>query len=248
MPDTTLDGSIKIRSTKRPRWRLQHKRKKKIVGPLEAQAKLAQNPDYIRLSKDLAAADDWLERERKKMHEEAKGHAISDQTMLVFEDARGQKIAISQKMKDIEWQLIPDSRWHAQVGWKAEDYFQDPQVISLCKAIETDNIAEMERLIAAGADVNAIGKDGMTPLLWAFPEEKPERCECLLHHGANPNVFIESDFGVGTRPFHPVPGGPFFFVDRGCHEGQSMMHLAAASPDMDYLRLFCARGQCQPRR
>jgi ankyrin repeat protein len=216
--------------------------RKKVVGPLEAQAKLAENPDYVRLSKDLAAADGWLERVQEKMQEEGKSQPIPDQTMAVFEDARGQKIATARKMKDIEWQQIPDSRWHAIVGWKAEDYFHDPQVISLCKAIEANDIAEMERLIAAGADVNVIGKDGMTPLLWAFPDQKPERFEYLLRHGANPNVFFQSDFGVGTRPFHPIPGGFSYVVDQGCCAGQSVTHLSAQAPDIDFLRLVLDHG------
>jgi uncharacterized protein len=36
----------------------------------------------------------------------------------------------------------------------------------------------------------------MTPLLWAYPENKLERFKLLLEHGANPNVIIESDFGT----------------------------------------------------
>jgi uncharacterized protein len=216
--------------------------RKKIQGPLEEAATLAQNQDYLRLSKDLATANEMVERVQKQRSEEAKGQQISDKTTAELQAAMAKKIAIARQMKEIEWQQIPDSRWHAQVGWKAEDYFHDPQVISLCKAIEANDIAEMERLIAAGADVNAIGKDGMMPLLWAFPDQKPERFECLLRHGANPNVLFESDFGVGTRPFHPIPAGFSYVVDRGCHAGQSVMHLTAQAPDIDYLRLVLDHG------
>ncbi len=38
----------------------------------------------------------------------------------------------------------------------------------------------------------------MTPLFWAWPDDKLDRFERLLTHGADPNVIIESDFGTGN--------------------------------------------------
>jgi hypothetical protein len=92
--------------------------------------------------------------------------------------------------------LLPHSSFHQKVGWKAEAYFRDPKVIALCHAIEANDLAEMERLIKAGADINAQGKGKMTPLLWAFPDNKLDRFKLLLEHGANPNVIVEDDFGT----------------------------------------------------
>jgi hypothetical protein len=86
--------------------------------------------------------------------------------------------------------------WHEKVGWKAEEYFDDPQVIALCIAIEANDIAEIDRLVAAGANVNAKGKGNMTPLLWAYPDNKLNRFKRLLEHGADPNVVIQSDFNT----------------------------------------------------
>jgi ankyrin repeat protein len=86
--------------------------------------------------------------------------------------------------------------FHQRCGWKAEDYFTDPQVIALCKAIEANDLAEMERLVKAGADINAQGKDKMTPLLWAFPDNHLPRFKWLLEHGANPNVIVEGEFNT----------------------------------------------------
>ena len=96
--------------------------------------------------------------------------------------------------------------WHQKCGWKAEDYFDDPKVVELCRAIEANDLREMDRLIAAGADVNALGKGKMTPLLWAYPDSKLERFKKLLEHGANPNVVIESDFNShgGMSPGNSV--------------------------------------------
>lgn len=95
------------------------------------------------------------------------------------------------------------STWHEKCDWKAKNYFDDPQVIALCKAIEANDIKEIDRLVAAGAKVNAQGKGNMTPLLWAFPDNKPERFKKLLELGADPNVIVESDFNTrmsGIRP------------------------------------------------
>jgi len=99
--------------------------------------------------------------------------------------------------------LLPSRTYHQRCGWKAEDYFTDPKVIALCKAIEANDLAEMERLVKEGADVNAQGKGNMTPLLWAFPDNHLPRFRWLLEHGADPNVKIESEFN--TRGFM-VPG------------------------------------------
>jgi ankyrin repeat protein len=108
---------------------------------------------------------------------------------------------------------VMGSTWHQKCGWQAEDYFDDPQVIALCHAIEANNLAEIDRLVVAGANVNAEGKGKMTPLLWAFPDNKIERFKRLLEHGANPNVVIESDFN--TRG--------------GMSAGDSVTHMACST-------------------
>jgi uncharacterized protein len=95
--------------------------------------------------------------------------------------------------------LLPGRTFHQRCGWRAEDYFTDPKVVALCKAIEANDLAEMERLVRAGVDVNAEGKGKMTPLLWAFPDNHLPRFEWLLEKGANPNIVVESEFN--TRGF-----------------------------------------------
>lgn len=92
--------------------------------------------------------------------------------------------------------VLPNSTLHERLDWQAEKYFTDPQVIALCRAIEANDLREIDRLVAAGADVNARGKHMMTPLLWAFPDNKLDRFKRLLEHGADPNVLVESDFGT----------------------------------------------------
>ena len=121
---------------------------------------------------------------------------------------------------------IMGSTWHEKCSWVAEDYFDDPKVISLCKAIEANDLEEIDRLVAAGADVNAQGKGKMTPLLWAFPDNKLARFERLLQHGANPNVIIESDFN--TRG--------------GMLPGDSVTHMAARTYFPGYCKTVFEHG------
>lgn len=117
--------------------------------------------------------------------------------------------------------------WHHKFDWKAEEYFDDPQVIALCRAIEANDLEEMERLIQAGADVNKKGKGNMTPLLWAFPDNKPERFEKLLEHGADPNIIVTSDFN--TKMSGIVPG-------------DSMTHMACRTHFPKYFDLVFEHG------
>jgi uncharacterized protein len=102
---------------------------------------------------------------------------------------------------------LTGSTFHQKVGWKAKDYFDDPKAIALCHAIEADDLAEIDRLVAAGANVNTRGKDNMTPLLWAYPDDKLARFTRLLELGANPNIAItsglgRSGFGAGDSVTH----------------------------------------------
>ncbi|PHS07134.1 MAG: ankyrin [Blastopirellula sp.] len=110
-------------------------------------------------------------------------------------------------------------------SWQADDYFDDAQVIALCHAIEANDLEEIDRLITAGADVNAIGKDNMTPLLWAFPDNKLERFEKLLEHGADPNVIFKSQFG--TKVFEA---------------NDSLIHLVIKTRAEGYLEVILKNG------
>ena len=80
-----------------------------------------------------------------------------------------------------------DGHPHHRLKWKAEDFFSDPGVISLCKAIEAKNLGEIDRLVKSGVNVNATGRGNMTPLLWAFPMGEIV-FKKMLELGADPNV------------------------------------------------------------
>lgn len=119
------------------------------------------------------------------------------------------------------------STWHEKFDWKAEDYFDDPQVVALCRAIEANDLEEIDRLVTAGADVNALGKDNMTPLLWAYPDNQSDRFEKLLELGADPNVIFQSNFNSDGKV---------------TFRGTSITHLASATWFPRYFDLVFAHG------
>lgn len=214
---------------------------KKVLEPLERRLALAGNEEFAKLTKEHAAA----QAEIKQYDSLVLGNSrqrLTPEESKAREAAIEKQATLGKQLQELTWQLDPGSRWHARVGWKAEDYFQDDRVIALCRAIEADDLPTMEQLIKDGANVNTVSKDGMTPLLWAFPERKFARFELLLKHGADPNVIIQSTFGLKGQPFHPFPSGGQFSEDRGCAAGHSVLHLAARSPQIEYLQAVMANG------
>lgn len=210
-----------------------------VLKAITVQATLAEDKEHAALAKELAPARLEVSRLQSLV---AKNYPPPDDLRDQLRAANAKATDIAQRMKDIEFRLLPDSRWHARNGWKAEDYFQDEKVIALCKAIEADDLATMREIIAAGVDVNAVGKCGMTPLLWSFPDRKLERFRLLLEHGANPNVPLTGDVGLKDQAFHPYVTGGSSFLDRGCHEGHTVTLLACRSPVIDYFRVVMEHG------
>lgn len=204
----------------------------------QAKAAFLEDDEYVKLAQVVKDANAVA---RSHMDAVQRGGASKEQDEA-YREAMTRKNDAATRMKEIEFELSPASRWHALAGWKSADYFEDAQVVELCDAIERNDVPEMERLISAGANVNARGKDNMTPLLWALPDRKHERFLCLLNNGADPNVIISSDFGTAGRPFHPYPAGGALVKDRGCKPGQSVTHLAARSPDIEYLKAVLQHG------
>lgn len=75
------------------------------------------------------------------------------------------------------------------------DTYQDSRVVELVKAASVGNTHKVEKLAAGGVDVNAVGRGGATPLIWALHSKNYEGVEALLKVGANPNLYVpEFDF------------------------------------------------------
>ena len=81
--------------------------------------------------------------------------------------------------------------------WQPTDLFQDPQVVALAVAIKKGDLKKIDELLDSGVDVNAQGKDDITPLGWALMIKNKAAFRRLLERGADPNQKILK-FGTGA--------------------------------------------------
>lgn len=213
-----------------------------LLKPLRQKASLLRNDRYRVLKQELAAAAAQHQKDTLAFNSYQGTDSLNSDEYRRYEASKSLRNAAAARVRRLEWEIDPSTRWHQRVGWKASDYFEDPQVISLCEAIERDDRAAMRRLLDVGVKADTVGRDGMTPLLWAFPDRRVERFKLLLDYGADPNVFLESDFGVGGKPLHPYPHGGSLLADRGCRAGVAVSHLACRSPERAFMRAAFAHG------
>ncbi len=66
--------------------------------------------------------------------------------------------------------------------------WSDPQVAELATAAVNGDIARIDQLVAAGVDVNAQGRLGLTPLYFVYQAKNKAGFARLLQHGASPNI------------------------------------------------------------
>jgi ankyrin repeat protein len=67
----------------------------------------------------------------------------------------------------------------------ASDLFPNPRAVLLVEAAMAGDAEEARRLVAAGAAVNARGRQGVTPLLWAVAHGDVQAMNILLRLGAD---------------------------------------------------------------
>ncbi len=84
-------------------------------------------------------------------------------------------------------------------GETAHEYFGPTPEAELARAAAEGKVADVKRLVKAGAKVNATGRESMTPLVWAITARNPQGMRALLELGANPNQPVGPE-----KEFHPV--------------------------------------------
>ncbi len=98
----------------------------------------------------------------------------------------------------------------------ARHTWPDSQVAALATAAQDGDVAEIDRLVAAGVDVNTKGLGCTTPLYWALRNLNKAGYKRLLEHGASPNVETT--------------------------DGDSVMHFAAGWIEPEWLELALQHG------
>lgn len=98
----------------------------------------------------------------------------------------------------------------------ASKVFADPRVAALADAAVSGDAERVRTLVKDGADPNAHGDRGVTPLEWALLRKDRRGMEALLDAGADP-----ARPGVG---------------------GATALHMAAMADDPSFLRLLLDRG------
>ena len=93
-----------------------------------------------------------------------------------------------------------------------EDMFPNDEITqALVEAASDGDIEKLDELVAKGADVNAKGVRGYTPLVWVIEHPNKEGLKRLLQLGADPNVQREgSNFSPlqwAVRSSSPLGGG-----------------------------------------
>lgn len=73
-------------------------------------------------------------------------------------------------------------------GTTVDRWFADPRARDLADAAGRGDADRVAALIRAGADPNAAGRDGVTPLVWALGRHSRGGVRALLAHGADPNA------------------------------------------------------------
>jgi ankyrin repeat protein len=79
---------------------------------------------------------------------------------------------------------------HGNLRYDVREVFAgDPGALALAEAAGRGDVREINRLVAAAANVNAVGKYGITPLWWAAWAENYDGFATLLENKADPNAY-----------------------------------------------------------
>ena len=109
-------------------------------------------------------------------------------------------------------------------GKLTPERFFDGQMLELGRAIVKGDTAEIQAAIRSGADPNSCGREGVTPLIFAYAVSKKKAMVTLLQNGADPNLRITA------------PQAPSTMLN------QSAMTIIAETKDNEYLKILLDHG------
>lgn len=105
-------------------------------------------------------------------------------------------------------------------------FFSGEAEQQLCLAIQCGDMSWMQSLLAAGADANAVGRHGMTPLWWSYLHLQEPSFKLLLSVGCDVTVPVnlppelwpdrrQMDYSRGDSILLFVAGCSYGIVDAG---------------------------------
>jgi ankyrin repeat protein len=93
----------------------------------------------------------------------------------------------------------------------AENVFESPDVVAICKAIERHDYKTMD-VLKGKININTIGKQGITPLVWAYYSKDILSFQKIISLGANPNIrYIDTSEVCASRSINIMSPGSTFF-------------------------------------
>ncbi|UAA38394.1 ankyrin repeat domain-containing protein [Paraneptunicella aestuarii] len=137
-------------------------------------------------------------------------------------------------------------------GMKLEEAFV-PNVAEFVDAVLDSDYNRADKLLHDGVDINAVGKEGITPFLWLLAEEHAkdlEAIEYMLKKGANPN-YIDPDRQVSAMYFAAGGNKPEFLellikyggdVNQIGNDDKSMLMVAAEQGRLDNIKTLLEYG------
>ncbi|WP_447926975.1 ankyrin repeat domain-containing protein [Vreelandella sp. EE27] len=140
---------------------------------------------------------------------------------------------------------------------KPGSYFSDPVQLALAEAAGRGDLEAMQQALDAGADPNALGEDGMTPLFWSVTmEANIEAFRYMLSHGGDPNLVVVDEDKPGTSTIYLIyqayrnPDPAFIEAaleagadpDTEIHEQSTLFFESMTDEYIDQIKLLIAYG------
>ena len=175
---------------------------------------------------------------------DATGSQEPDRFAIAVDSVLGKKLRKRRKFRGVRWSwlLALNILWAPPLaaecaGWNTEAYFQNASAASVTNCLRE------------GADPNARGEGGRTPLHWAARKENHAVLAALLDVGADPNAPTK----YGWTPLHSAaenanPAVAAALLDAGAEpnalakNGWAPLHVAARNGDSETAKLLVAHG------
>ena len=128
-----------------------------------------------------------------------------------------------------------------------------PEVVEFVDAVLKDDFQKADEILQGNVNINAIGKDGITPLLWLLAEEHAkdlEAVEFMLKQGADPN-YIDPNRQVSAMYFASGGNKPEFLellikyggdVNQIAKDDKSMLMVASSQGRIENINMLVNHG------